>query len=70
MSRFYKGMNVQINGIELTIVDVVKGGKTNKEVLHSGIVPVGYHSKPKVYILSNGSRFRGSTLLRHINNQS
>lgn len=66
-SRFHKGMTVTFNNKQLIIVDIVKGGKTNQPNLHSGMLFTGFKSKPRVYILSDGSRVRGSTLIKQQN---
>ncbi len=41
--------------VQLTVVAVIKGEKTGKVVYHSGIMPNGYHRKPKRFKLSDDS---------------
>jgi len=41
--------------IELEVVEIVKGAKTNKPVYHGGILFTGYQRKPKKFKLSDGT---------------
>lgn len=60
MSRI--GQIVMLNGVTLTIISEVKGRKTNKPVYQSGIMPNGFKSTPKKYVLSDGSVCKGKNL--------
>lgn len=51
------------NGEEVTLVEIHKGAKTNKRVMQSGCVFVGYASGVPSYTLSNGKRVSASNIL-------
>jgi hypothetical protein len=58
------GQEVLFNGEQVTILEVIKGSKTNKPNMQSGMVFTGYASKPCTYLLSNGFRVRGDKLTK------
>ena len=57
------GDKALFNGEEVTLVEIHKGAKTNKPVMQSGCVFVGYASKVPSYTLSNGKRVSANNKL-------
>ena len=62
MGNIAVGQEFTFRGEKVTVIEKIKGGKTNKPEMQSGILFIGYKSNPPTYILSNGMRVRGSTL--------
>lgn len=61
---FTENETVLFNGQQVTIVEKVKGNKTNQVNKQSGIT-TGFKSNPCLYTLSNGIQVRGDKL-KHI----
>lgn len=66
--KFKVGDVVNWNEEKTVIIEIVKGSKTKKQVFQSGILFVGFESKPKKYVLSNGLQVKGKTLKKHQKN--
>lgn len=62
---FKVGDEVIFQGENVSILERIKGSKTNKINMQSGVMPTGYKSKPCTYVLSNGSRVRGDKLKKN-----
>lgn len=52
------GMTVFYKGEIVTVLERIKGGETNKVMMQSGIMPDGFHRRPKKFRLSNGAVVR------------
>lgn len=64
MRAFKLGDDVLFNNKKHVILEVRKGGKTNKVNLHSGIMKTGIKSKPCIYKIDNNLYVRGNKLKR------
>jgi hypothetical protein len=62
MGAYKVGYSTKIKGETVSIIEKIKGGKTNNPNYQSGVLFCGFKSNPCTYLLSNGMRVRGSTL--------
>lgn len=62
MAAFKKDQEVLYDNKLVTIIEVIKGKKTNTPIYQSNILQVGFKSTPCSYLLSNGKKVNGTTL--------
>lgn len=60
------GMSVIYKDETVTVLKRIKGGETNKVMMQSGIMPDGFHRRPKKFRLSNGAVVRADKFTKLI----